>query len=92
MVVGFVFCFAFVLCFELCGSSFFESLNEIYDIDELSSPLWNNEPVTVGLPRLSDNGDIVGDYRFASKIKITPIRRAVPKPVVMNHLQLKDKK
>ena len=72
--------------------TFFESLNEIYEIDELSSPSWNDEPVTVGLPRLDENGNIIGDYRFASKTKITPIRRAVQKPVVMNHLQLKDKK
>jgi hypothetical protein len=69
------------------------SMFELYDIDEIKTPPWNNEPVTVELPRVDIDGQIIGDYRFNGHgKKVVPIKRSVPKPQVMNLAQLKRKK
>ncbi len=75
---------------KMIAKDFLISLHELYDIDELKTPKWDSSPVTVGLPRLDVTGKIIGDYRFA-KCKMTPIKKSIAPPRVMQLAQLKDK-
>jgi hypothetical protein len=74
---------------------FAEIIIDDYAIDELSAPEWPTEPITVGLPRFctdKDNKKVPVDFRAMSKdIKVTPIKKVIPKPDNVVHKSLKKK-
>ena len=70
---------------------FLTSMNELYEINEIRTPAWNDEPVTVGLPMLDEKGNIAGDYRFHIGRKVCPVKKSIPRPTIMELAQFKRK-
>ena len=77
---------------DITDLGFIESMFELFDIDENSSPTWNDIPVTVGLPdRMEVEGKKISvDWRtISSGTKLIPIKKTIPKPKDIIHLTLK---
>ena len=72
---------------------FLQSMDSIYELDELHTPAWDDAPVTVGLPDHDAAGNIIGDYRFAvpKGTVVAPMKKSIPRPDVMQIAQLKSK-
>jgi hypothetical protein len=73
---------------------FLESLAALYDLDELTTPAWDDAPVTVGLPAKDADGNIINDYRFSAGVGqiVTPIKKKIVKPTAINLARLKRKR
>lgn len=73
--------------------TFIGALLALYDIDELHTPEWDDAPVTVGLPLVDVDGNIINDYRYLSdrQAAVVPVKKTIPRPTIMELAQLAEK-
>ena len=74
-----------------------ESFLDLYEIQESQEADWPDTPVTIALPKIH-NGRIVHDWRFVPQfdldgkpVKISPIKRVIPKPDYITCLKMRKK-
>jgi len=68
-----------------------EAISKRYKVNENSNGNWPEIPVTVGLPKRDQNGELV-DWRFAPPgTKVTPIRKIIEKPDYIKSLSFEKR-
>ena len=73
--------------------SWFESFNDLFEINESKSGDWPDVPVTVGLPRTDAKGNLVDDWRFMPRhTHVKPIKKTIAKPDLLGVACYRERK
>ena len=80
---------------------FMESFFDLYEIDQSNEALWPEDPISIGLPRLFNGYRVdwrsIPQMQFCPEkkkmvpVKISTIKRAIPKPDYVTCLKMKEK-